>query len=82
MVTFSKKKRGNIPCDGYKIFLVIKGGKSQLKENVENILGSNLVENHGCSRFHVLCLTSSSKEIDQMRPSLSCKRVKKFRIQI
>ena len=72
MVTFSqkKKKKGNIPCDGYKIFLVIKGKKSQLKENVENILGSNLVENHGCSRFHVVCLnTSSSKEFGQVRLS-------------
>ena len=40
MVTFSqiKKVNGNIPWDGYKIFLAIK---SQLKENAGNILGSN-----------------------------------------
>ena len=40
MVTFSqiKKVSGNIPWDGYKIFLAIK---SQLKENAGNILGSN-----------------------------------------
>ena len=66
-----KNVNGNIPCDEYKIFLAIKvKKKSQLKENAENILGSNLVENHGCSQFHVLCLnTSLSKEFDQMRLS-------------
>ena len=39
MVTFSqpkkkkkgKKKKSNIPCDGYKIFLVIKGKKIPTK---------------------------------------------------